>query len=144
LKESVGIWDSCSNENLVIFMLESIVKGKHKPSRLLLTSVFALPLPFIMVSHGIAGGMPVRAILARPGIGPHSPLKKRIDLLESVDMQGDPAPAFVAHAEVEPLPVSAGVGVNSHVEIVLKVPHPRIPEEILQWPGSDCRSRTDC
>ena len=120
------------------------MESKHKTSRLFLTSVLTPALPFIMVSHRIAGRMPVGAILARAGIGPHSSLKKGIDLLESVDMQGEPALAFVAHAEVEPLPVSAGVGVNSHVEIVLKVPHPRIPEEILQWPGSNCRSRTDC
>lgn len=88
--------------------------------------------------------MPVRAVLARPGVGSHSSLEEGVDLLEAVDMEGDCALAFVAHAEVEPLPVSAGIGVNSHVEIVLKVPHPRIPEKILQWPGSNCRSRTGC
>ena len=76
--------------------------------------------------------MPIIPILSGSGIGFHSSLKERIYLFEAVDMQCDSASTFVAHAEEEPLSVSGCVGVNSHVEIVLKVPHPRIPEEILQ------------
>jgi hypothetical protein len=59
-------------------------------------------------------------------------------------MQFDPALAFVAHAEVEPLPMAASVGVDTHVEVVLEFPHPRIALNILQLPDSGCRSRTDC
>lgn len=36
-------------------------------------------------------------------------------------MQLDPALLFILHAEVEPLSVSVGVGVDSHVKVILKL-----------------------
>lgn len=104
LEEGVRVGDASSDEDLVIVKFEVIVEGKHEALLLLLC-----PAALIVICDCLSSRMPVLSALPRSCIGLHSSLKERVQFLETIDMQGYSALAFIPHAEVEPLPMPTGV-----------------------------------
>ena len=143
MQECIRVWYSCCHEYFIILMLKGKGKWQHKTLHFLLHSVL-VALPLVSILHIISSWFPALTWFSAFNVRAHSPLKQRVQLLEAVDMQSDPALLFVLHAEVEPLSVSVGVGVDSHVKVILKLWHPDIPITILQWQGWDCRFKTGC
>jgi hypothetical protein len=114
VEEGVGEGDAGWYINFVVRVLEGIGKGKYKVLCVFIDSIFCF-LPLIVIEYLVSAGLPHFPALPAPDIGFHASLEEWIVFFEAKEVKFDCAFLFVAHAEVEPLPVALGVGVYAHV-----------------------------
>ena len=72
----------------------------------------------------VGGSWSPVGIVSAPDIGFHTSLEEGVLLFETVNVESYFAFVEAFDAEVEPLSVAARVGVDPHVQVVLKISHP--------------------
>ena len=140
---SWSVWNASCHENFIIFMLKSIKKWKIVKPWWLLDSIIIFSSLFEIL-YLLASWSPIISSYSTSYVWSETSLIEGVRLPKAEYVEFDLCSLTVFDWKVKPLHVAVGIGVISHVEIILLGGNPQISPDVLSKRRTGCLTRICC